>query len=592
METHNHLVSTSPHLLQSGPRGVRQSTIVAGAVVLTLVMSALLAFGIISARNSFEHLTETIERSDESRELARQVQKASAFLTNQARKFSVGGDRAEAKKYWDEIEITDNRGKAVKRLAELGVSKRVFELLEEASANSNDLVNTENRSMRLRFESMDVAPALMPKAVRKYELSEEDAALDPLSKARLSQEIMFDETYEQNRRKIMTPLQAMLKLIDEDATKSTKAAEKELNNSFAMIGAVAVLVCVSIIAFFGLFNLLVFRVVGQYSHSLERRDPADLRFRLVPQGIRELQLLALSFNQSTAKMNDEVRKVSQRAHQVAEVASRIGEVSHQVSCQAQNSLSGVSRSSASGQDVRDHVASVAAATEEFRASIQEIARSSADAASVAQSAVETSHSVRDSFDGLTRSSVAIGEVLQLIASIADQTNLLALNATIEAARAGESGKGFAVVASEVKDLAQQTATATKEISDSIQTIQQQVQEASDGMTQVNRVIERINDHQTSIASAVEEQAAVTAEIAQSAEQASHSSTNIAESISDVEASVHNISERALESSQAGEQMDRIASELSGLVGLFKTTPGTNESPDASTDFGIDFPEAA
>ncbi|HEX5565138.1 MAG TPA: methyl-accepting chemotaxis protein, partial [Sporosarcina sp.] len=60
---------------------------------------------------------------------------------------------------------------------------------------------------------------------------------------------------------------------------------------------------------------------------------------------------------------------------------------------------------------------------------------------------------------LDQNAQKIGEIVQLVGSIAGQTNLLALNASIEAARAGEHGKGFAVVAEEVRVLADESAKA-------------------------------------------------------------------------------------------------------------------------------------
>ncbi|WP_430388314.1 methyl-accepting chemotaxis protein [Dyella sp. 20L07] len=69
----------------------------------------------------------------------------------------------------------------------------------------------------------------------------------------------------------------------------------------------------------------------------------------------------------------------------------------------------------------------------------------------------------DSMQAIQQASRGIGEIVDLVDSIAFQTNLLSLNAAIEAAQAGERGRGFAVVAGEVRQLARRCVEAGQDI---------------------------------------------------------------------------------------------------------------------------------
>jgi len=112
----------------------------------------------------------------------------------------------------------------------------------------------------------------------------------------------------------------------------------------------------------------------------------------------------------------------------------------------------------------------ASAMEQITGTVEQTAESALQASRLSaqtQAISERSHQavneVGETMGAIQKASQRIGEITQVIDSIAFQTNILALNAAVEAARAGEHGRGFAVVAAEVRALAQRSAQSAKEI---------------------------------------------------------------------------------------------------------------------------------
>jgi methyl-accepting chemotaxis protein len=189
---------------------------------------------------------------------------------------------------------------------------------------------------------------------------------------------------------------------------------------------------------------------------------------------------------------------------------------------------------AASEEASTNVQSVASATEELSSSVNEISRQVQESARMAGEAVQQARGTTERVSELSKAATRIGDVVDLINTIAGQTNLLALNATIEAARAGEAGRGFAVVASEVKALAEQTAKATGEIGQQISGIQIATRESVNAIKEISGTIERLFEVSLTIAAAVKNQGTATQEIARNIQHAARGTQEVSSNITDVE----------------------------------------------------------
>ncbi|MDA9546746.1 MULTISPECIES: methyl-accepting chemotaxis protein [unclassified Bradyrhizobium] len=221
---------------------------------------------------------------------------------------------------------------------------------------------------------------------------------------------------------------------------------------------------------------------------------------------------------------------------------------------------------AASEEASTNVQSVASATEELSSSITEISRQVQESARVAGDAVNQARTTTDRVGELSAAAARIGDVVELINTIAGQTNLLALNATIEAARAGEAGRGFAVVASEVKALAEQTAKATGEIGQQIASIQTATEHSVGAIKDISHTIEKLSEISSTIAAAVEEQGAATQEISRNVQQAATGTHQVSSNITDVQRG-------ASETGSASSQVLGAAQSLSGDSNRLKLEVG-------------------
>ena len=140
-------------------------------IVVVAITSVLLIMSFYTL-NSYNSLSEATDKYIELQDAAGSLMTASDYLTEEAQRYTVTGDRKHLDNYFTEAEVTRRREKAVEKIEKTMPDSQALKEIKEAMNDSVELMDNEYYAMTLMLTAQNDSD--VPKQMRGLTLSESE----------------------------------------------------------------------------------------------------------------------------------------------------------------------------------------------------------------------------------------------------------------------------------------------------------------------------------------------------------------------------------------------------------------------------------
>ncbi|MDO5392661.1 MAG: GGDEF domain-containing protein [Eubacteriales bacterium] len=271
-------------------KGLKIKTVNYILILVACITYVFLLYETVQLTNKYQDLIESTDAYIMCEKAAIMENKGSDILTEEVRLFVVTGEIEHADAYFKEANETKNREHALKILEQYHNHDRVYEYLEEALKNSNELMEREIYAMRLTAEAKQLDMNSLPEQIREVTLDAQDAALSENEKENLAMDMVFGTAYKDKKQLIVNNISYGTDYILNSVKNAQEQSQTGLYDSMKHQKlAITLLFCMNIALFF-VVTLLIVKPLQVYIKCISENRMLEII------GSYEFKYLALTYN--------------------------------------------------------------------------------------------------------------------------------------------------------------------------------------------------------------------------------------------------------------------------------------------------------